>query len=47
MPGSKIVLHEVLYFEGALFVSRSGALSHPIVIENAPGAIPILDGIHR
>ena len=42
--GDKILLHDGVYFEGDLFVWRSGTEQLPIVIENAEGATPIIDG---
>ena len=42
--GDKVLLHDGVYFEGDLFVWRSGTESSPIVIENAEGATPIIDG---
>ena len=43
--GNKIILHDGTYFEGDLFVNRSGTAQAPIVIENAEGASPVINGI--
>ena len=43
--GAKILLYDGKYFEGDLSVPRSGTAAAPIVIENAPGASPVLDGL--
>jgi hypothetical protein len=43
-PGTTILLHDGTYYEGDLSAARSGAPSAPIVIANAPGASPVLDG---
>jgi hypothetical protein len=43
--GSKILLYDGDYFEGDLTAPRSGTASSPIIIENAPGAKPVLSGI--
>jgi hypothetical protein len=43
-PGTKIVLHGGFYREGDLVVWNSGNAGAPILIENAPGETPILDG---
>src|SRR4051794_20489855 len=42
--GAKIVLHNGTYYEGDLTAPRSGTAGAPIVIENAPGERPILNG---
>ncbi len=42
--GSKVVLYDGVYREGDLLAPRSGTSSSPIVIENAPGATPVIDG---
>jgi hypothetical protein len=44
-PGTKILLYDGNYYEGDLSAPRSGTASSPIVIENAPGARPVLNGI--
>ena len=43
--GAKILLHDGLYYEGDLSAPRSGTASAPIVIEAAPGARPVLNGL--
>jgi hypothetical protein len=43
--GAKILLYDGNYHEGDLSAPRSGTASAPIVIENAPGAKPVLNGI--
>jgi hypothetical protein len=42
--GAKILLQDGNYYEGDLAAPRSGTASAPIVIENAPGARPVLNG---
>ena len=42
--GAKILLHNGTYYEGDLAAPRSGTAGAPIVIENAPGERPILNG---
>jgi len=42
--GDKILLHEGRYLEGDLEILQSGTSTEPIIIENAPGENPILDG---
>ena len=43
--GGKILLHDGNYFEGDLTASHSGTASAPIIIENAAGAKPVLNGL--
>jgi hypothetical protein len=43
--GGKILLYDGTYYEGDLSAPRSGTATAPIVIENAPGARPILSGL--
>lgn len=43
--GGRILLYDGNYFEGDLSAPRSGTATAPIVIENAPGARPVLNGI--
>ncbi len=43
--GAKILLYAGIYYEGDLTAPRSGTASAPIVIENAPGATPMLNGL--
>jgi hypothetical protein len=43
--GSRILLYDGIYYEGDLSAPRSGTASAPIVIENAPGARPVLSGL--
>jgi len=45
--GSKILLHDGNYFEGDLMAPRSGTASAPIVIQNAPGAKAVLNGLNK
>ncbi len=47
MTGAQILLHDGVYYEGDLSVPRSGSVSAPIVIENAPGEAPVLSGLDR
>jgi hypothetical protein len=42
--GDEIRLHDGRYYEGGLRMSASGTSSRPIVIRNARGAKPVLDG---
>ncbi len=42
--GTEILMYDGVYYEGDLIPMETGALSAPIVICNAPGANPILDG---
>lgn len=42
--GDKILLHDGRFHEGDLSAPRSGTAAEPIVIRNAPGAEPVLDG---
>jgi hypothetical protein len=42
--GAKVLLQGGTYYEGELEMLRSGSPAAPIVIENAPGATPVLDG---
>ncbi len=43
--GAKILLYDGTYYEGDLSAPRSGTSSKPIVIQNAPGAKPVLSGV--
>jgi parallel beta-helix repeat protein len=43
--GAKILLYDGNYYEGDLSAPRSGTATAPIVIENAPGARPVFNGI--
>jgi len=42
--GDEIRLYDGRYHEGGLYAPRSGTPDRPIVIRNAPGARPVLDG---
>lgn len=44
--GAKILLHNGTFYEGDLSAPRSGTASAPIVIANAPGEHPILNGVN-
>src|SRR6185436_6428148 len=44
--GRKILLYDGIYYEGDLSVPQSGTATAPIVIENAPGARPVLNGLN-
>lgn len=43
LPGSTILLHEGRYYESVV-LPRSGNANNPILIRNAPGERPVLDG---
>jgi hypothetical protein len=43
--GAKLLLYDGVYYEGDLSPPRSGTESAPIIIENAPGANPVLSGL--
>jgi parallel beta helix pectate lyase-like protein len=45
-PGGRILLYDGTYYEGDLTAPRSGTATAPIVIENAPGARPVLNGLN-
>lgn len=42
--GNSILLYDGRYYEGDLVLPRSGTTNQPIIIRNAPGAAPVLDG---
>jgi hypothetical protein len=42
--GDKILLYDGRYLEGDLEIMQSGTQTEPIVIKNAPGENPVLDG---
>ncbi len=42
--GQRILLQDGVYSEGDLNIFISGAPDRPIILENAPGATPVLDG---
>jgi hypothetical protein len=42
--GSRVLLYSGVYYEGDLDAPRSGTAVAPIVIENAPGTKPVLNG---
>ncbi|MBA4387638.1 MAG: hypothetical protein C0404_06630 [Verrucomicrobia bacterium] len=42
--GSTVLMYDGRYYEGDLSVPRSGTATQPIVIRNAPGVRPVLDG---
>lgn len=43
--GAKILLYDGNYYEGDLSAPRSGTATAPIIVENAPGTRPVLNGI--
>jgi hypothetical protein len=43
--GAHILLYDGTYYEGDLIAPRSGTATAPILIENAPGARPVLSGL--
>jgi parallel beta-helix repeat protein len=43
-PGQEIVLRGGVYYEGELFLTRSGVAGAPIVIKGYPGETAVLDG---
>ncbi len=45
--GTKILLYDGTYYEGDLSPPRSGTATSPVVIENAPGNHPVLNGLDR
>src|SRR5581483_4321809 len=44
--GATILLYDGVYFEGDLSAPRSGTATTPIVIQNAPGARPVVSGLN-